>query len=419
MPVFGKAFVRGLTAIAVIGAVLFGSTGPSLAAASNYAAFVIDANTGSVLYSRNADATRYPASLTKMMTLYLLFEDLERGKISLGSRLTVSQNAANQAPTKLGLAPGSTIRVEDAILALVTKSANDVAVVIAENLSGSVTAFAQRMTQTARSLGMNATTFRNPHGLPDSGQVTTARDMATLGRALHDRFPQYYSYFSTPSFTWNGVTIRNHNNLLGEAGINGIKTGYTSASGYNLVTSYQLNGRYVVAVVMGGDTASGRDDEMRRLLAQYVPHASNGPRTAALVVASPLDLIPVPLPLANPMRTDPIMTAAVLPPEPIAVANAAQGDADPAAPPPPMPAASWAIQIGALPTAAAAESRLNEAMHLEANLLRNMSPYTESVASNGGVLYRARFVGFASREDAIAACNQIERHGIDCYVPAL
>ncbi len=418
MPSLGKALLRCVTTVALLGAFIFASAAPSVAAASNNAAFIIDGNTGSVLYSRNADATRYPASLTKMMTLYLLFEDLERGKVSLNSRLMTSRNAANQAPTKLGLAPGDTISVEDAILALVTKSANDVAMVIAENLSASEDAFAQRMTQTARSLGMNATTFRNPHGLPDSGQVTTARDMATLARALHDRFPQYYHYFSTPSFTWHGVTIANHDNLLGEAGIDGLKTGYTSASGYNLVTSYQLNGRYVVGVVMGGDTAAGRDQTMRELLAQYVPHASSGPRTAPLVVASPLDLIPVPMPRVNPIRTDPIMTAGVLPPAPVPQGTA-EGDFDPAQPPPPMPATPWAIQVGALNSASLAEGRLNDALNAAPTVLAGMSPYTESVAANGAVLYRARFVGFASRDAAVAACAQIELHGIDCYVPAL
>jgi D-alanyl-D-alanine carboxypeptidase len=259
MPLFGRALLRRFAALAIAAAALVAAPTASSAADDNYAAIVVDANTGQVLFSRNADLPRYPASLTKMMTLYLVFEDLERGKISLRSRLTVSANAANQAPSKLGLTPGSTIRVEDAILAMVTKSANDVAMVVAENLAASAEAFAQRMTATARSLGMNSTTFRNPHGLPDAGQVTTARDMATLGRALQDRFPQYYGYFATPEFEWAGVTYRNHNNLLGEVeGVDGIKTGYTSASGYNLVTSVKRDGRYLVAVVMGGNTSTSR-----------------------------------------------------------------------------------------------------------------------------------------------------------------
>ena len=406
----GLGMVAAITIAAIIAA-----TSTVNAAENNYAAIVVDAKTGEVLFSRNADLRRYPASLTKMMTLYLIFEDLERGKISLSSRLSVSTNAANQAPSKLGLAAGSTIRVEDAILALVTKSANDVAMAVAENLSASAAAFAQRMTSTARSLGMNSTTFRNPHGLPDSGQITTARDMATLGRALQDRFPQYFGYFSTRSFTWNGVTYSNHNNLLGNVtSVDGIKTGYTRASGYNLVTSLKRDNRHVVAVVMGGNSSASRDQHMRDLIAAYLPRAYAGLRTAPLVVASPLDLIPVPLPRANPARTDPVVTAAITPPEPIL--PAAEGDFDPMQPPPPLPI-GWAIQIGAFPSEAAAYERLTEATLLEGTLLASVTPRTETVIVDGVVHYRARFVGFLSRDEAWAACSDFEHRGIACYVP--
>ncbi len=406
----GLGMVAAITIAAIIAA-----TSTVNAAENNYAAIVVDAKTGEVLFSRNADLRRYPASLTKMMTLYLIFEDLERGKISLSSRLSVSTNAANQAPSKLGLAAGSTIRVEDAILALVTKSANDVAMAVAENLSASAAAFAQRMTSTARSLGMNSTTFRNPHGLPDSGQITTARDMATLGRALQDRFPQYFGYFSTRSFTWNGVTYSNHNNLLGNVtSVDGIKTGYTRASGYNLVTSLKRDNRHVVAVVMGGNSSASRDQHMRDLIAAYLPRAYAGLRTAPLVVASPLDLIPVPLPRANPARTDPVVTAAITPPEPIL--PAAEGDFDPMQPPPPLPI-GWAIQIGAFPSEAAAYERLTEATLLEGTLLASVTPRTETVIVDGVVHYRARFVGFVSRDEAWAACSDFEHRGIACYVP--
>lgn len=422
---FGKALLRCLTAVSIACAGPFAVSQPAVAAENNYAAIVVDANTGEVLFSRNANASRYPASLTKMMTLYLIFEDLERGKISLNSRLTVSRNAANQAPSKLGLSVGSTIRVEDAILALVTKSANDVAMVVAENLSADAEAFAWRMTQTARSLGMSSTTFRNPHGLPDSAQVTTASDMALLGRALQDRFPQYFGYFSVTSFTWNGTTYRNHNNLLGEDGVQGIKTGYTNASGYNLVVSLQRDGRYVVAVVMGGNTSSSRDAHMRDLIDAYLPAASNGPRIAPLVVASPSDLIPVPLPRTNPIRTDPIMTAAVSPPAPISPPTpvgpaVAEGDFDPAAPPiaPTIEdLTGWAIQIGAFPTQQAAMDQLTEAQMLEGTLLASVAPFTEAVDVNGVAHYRARFIGFASRDAAGAACAAFEQQGIACYVP--
>jgi D-alanyl-D-alanine carboxypeptidase len=402
--------LRRLAALVIAGAALLAFHSAAAAADNNYAAIVVDANTGQILFSRNADAARYPASLTKMMTLYLLFEDLERGKISLRSRLSVSANAANQAPSRLGLRPGSTIRVEDAILALVTKSANDVAMAVAENLAASAEAFAQRMTSTARSIGMNSTTFRNPHGLPDPGQISTAHDLALLGRALHDRFPQYYGYFSTVAFDWDGVTYRNHNNLLGTLdGVDGIKTGYTSASGYNLVTSLQRDGRYIVAVVMGGNTSASRDEHMRELIATYLPRASAGPRTAALVVTSPLDLMPVPLPRVNPNRTDGIAVAAITPaaaPAPAPIVPVAEGDFDP-----------FVIQIGAYPSEQAAVMQLERAQQLEGQVLAGAAPYTETVDVDGVLHFRARFIGFATADAAWAACSAFEARGIDCFVP--
>ena len=268
---------------------VFLTAGPlstSAFAADRYAAIVIDANTGKVLFSRNADADRYPASLTKMMTLYVLFEELDAKRLTLSTKLTVSANAAKQPPSKLGLKAGATIKVEDAILALVTKSANDIAVVVAEHIGGSVSGFAARMNRTARALGMNSTTFRNPHGLPDSRQVTTARDLVRLAQGLQDRFPSYYPYFAKRSFTYRGVRIRNHNRLLGSVeGVDGIKTGYTRASGFNLVTNVDRDGRHIIAVVMGGKTASKRDAHMRALIAKYLPKAKRGARSTPVVIA--------------------------------------------------------------------------------------------------------------------------------------
>jgi D-alanyl-D-alanine carboxypeptidase len=256
------------------------------AAENKYSGLVIDANTGKTLFAKNADARRYPASLTKMMTLYVLFEELEARRLTLSSKLSVSANAAKQPPSKLGVKAGSTIKVEDAILALVTKSANDVAVVVAEAIGGSVSGFAGRMNREARGLGMNSTTFRNPHGLPDAGQYTTARDLARLAVALQDRFPSYYPYFSKRSFTYKGSRIRNHNRLLGSVtGVDGIKTGYTRASGFNLVTNVVRDRRHIVAVVMGGKSAGRRDAHMRDLIASYLPKASRGDRTSPVLVA--------------------------------------------------------------------------------------------------------------------------------------
>lgn len=251
---------------------------------SKYAGIVVDAKTGKTLYASSADAYRYPASLTKIMTLYVVFEELSAGRLTLNSRLKVSKYAAGRPPSKLGLKPGKTIKVKDAILALVTKSANDVATVVAENISGSEKKFAQRMTSTARSLGMKKTTFRNPHGLPNSGQRTTARDMATLGRAIQEHYPQYYGYFKTRSYKYNGRTYGNHNKLLGRVkGVDGIKTGYIRASGFNLVTSVNRNGRQIVAVVMGGRSGASRNAQMTKLISRYLSKASRGKKTVPMI----------------------------------------------------------------------------------------------------------------------------------------
>jgi D-alanyl-D-alanine carboxypeptidase len=240
-----------------------------------YADIVVDANSGDVLHDVNADSTRHPASLTKIMTLYLLFERLEAGRLKLDSKLEVSENATEQAPTKLGVKAGQTIAVEDAIKALVTKSANDIAVVIAETLAGSEDEFAKMMTRKARALGMSRTVYKNASGLPDDDQITTARDQALLAMAIQDRYPTYYRYFSTSNFEWRGVSIRNHNRLLGRVeGVDGIKTGYTRASGFNLVTSVKRGKRRLVAVVLGGRSGSARDARMRELIDAHVDEGS-------------------------------------------------------------------------------------------------------------------------------------------------
>ena len=267
-----------------------------------YAAIVVDANNGSILHSSNADAIRHPASLTKIMTLYMLFERLESGKLSLDSPLRVSEHAADQSPTKLGLRDGGTITVEDAIKGMVTRSANDAAVVVAENLAGSEEEFARQMTRKARAIGMSNTVYRNASGLPDSAQVTTARDQATLGRSIQERFPHYYKYFSTRSFTFRGQRISNHNRLLGRVdGVDGIKTGYIRASGFNLVTSVRRNGRHVVAVVLGGASAGARDARMRQLLAQHVDSASTRRTAPVIAEASSRD---APAPRATAARAE-------------------------------------------------------------------------------------------------------------------
>jgi D-alanyl-D-alanine carboxypeptidase len=236
-----------------------------------YSAIVLDVNSGKVLHSVNADELRHPASLTKIMTLYLLFERLETGKLRLDTQLAVSEHAAIQAPTKLGLTPGQMITVEDAIGGLVTKSANDAAVVIAEALVGDEHEFTELMTRKAHALGMSRTVYRNASGLPDDEQVTTARDQALLGRAIQERFPGYYRYFAMSSFKYHGQTMLTHNQLLGQVeGLDGIKTGYTKASGFNLVTSVRRDSRHIVSVVLGGASAGARDARMRSLIEECI-----------------------------------------------------------------------------------------------------------------------------------------------------
>jgi D-alanyl-D-alanine carboxypeptidase len=252
-----------------------------------YAAIVVDAKTGSVLHQSAPDARRHPASLTKIMTLYLLFERLEAGKITLDTQMPVSEEAASQAPTKLGLRPGQTLAVEDAIKGLVTKSANDASVVIAEALGGSQDEFAEMMTRKARAIGMANTIYRNASGLPNDQQITTARDQALLGIAIQQRFPKYYRYFSLTSFVYRGSAMRNHNHLLGRVeGVDGIKTGYTNASGFNLVTSVKRGYRHIVAVVLGGRSAGSRDARMRELISETIVDASSKP-TLTLAAETP------------------------------------------------------------------------------------------------------------------------------------
>ena len=240
-------------------------TGPAWA--GKYASIVVDLETGQVMHDREADEARHPASLTKVMTLYLVFDAIDSGKLKLSDRLPVSKAASRAQPSKLGLKSGSTIKVEDAIRALVTKSANDVAIVLAEKLGGTEAKFALKMNAKARELGMLNTTFRNASGLPDKKQVTTARDMAKLGEAMYMDHKNRYNYFALTSFTWGKRKYMNHNELLRKVdGVDGIKTGFTNASGYNLMASAERDGRRVIAVMLGGKTGRSRDAHVADLI---------------------------------------------------------------------------------------------------------------------------------------------------------
>jgi D-alanyl-D-alanine carboxypeptidase len=464
LPGLRFGFPKGFKALAVAALLLTGPIAVATAAsAAPSAAIVIDAKTGKVLYASNADEKRYPASLTKMMTLYLLFEALEAGKTSLDSRITISAHAADQAPSKLGLKPGETISVRDAILSLVTKSANDIAVAIAEHVGGTEKAFAARMTKRAHDLGMVHTTFRNANGLPNSGQMTTARDLSILARALREHYPQYYSYFSTPSFVWRGRRIANHDMLLGRVkGVNGIKTGYTRASGFNLVTSLDRDNRRVIGVVLGGTTAKIRDNRMVALLEEYAPKASRGARTAkaipgmakggATIAVASATAVP-PLPRTRPDNdADQVTTSSIGSADDIAEASSAplalaptmsiaslvgansifaldaaateEGDTDPgdetadAPPPRSLVMSGWRIQLAATPTQSAAEDLLDRALAKGSAVLAHASPYTEAVKAGNTTLYRARFAGFSDKESARNACAYLTRQKFNCLAVA-
>lgn len=390
-------------------------------AQSRSAAFVANMETGEVMHARQADEARHPASLTKVMTLYLLFDALQRGEVGLDTLMTASAEAASRPASDLGLAAGDTIRVEDAIRALVIRSANDVAVVVAEHLSGTETAFAEAMTAKAHALGMASTTFRNASGLHDPAQITTARDMARLAHAIERDFPQYWHYFDDERFSWQGRTWRNHNSLVGRVeGVDGLKTGYIRASGFNVVTTAERNDQRLVTVVMGGRTASVRDSYAEELIeAAY---------TALDARAEGRLLAALQTPRLNPAREREIMTAELSGMAgPVAVGSSdgappvsiRMEDADVLAAAPAEPrlttAASWGVQVGAYTSQAAARARLESLGTTSlASTLSRAQPVTEAVERDGRTLWRARFDGIAA-DEARRVCEQLARMGEACF----
>lgn len=279
---FRRVFAFALLFLALTG----GIPVRAVAAVQKHAAFVLDVNSGAVLHNDDGDAVRHPASLTKMMTLYLTFELLESGRLKMSDMITISERAAGVAPSKLDLKPGEQISVADGIKAIVTKSANDIAVALAEKIGGTEANFVRLMNTRARELGMTKSHFENPSGLPDDDHVSTARDMATLALHLMDDFPSYYTIFATRMFTYRGKSYRNHNTMLNTfAGVDGIKTGYTRASGFNLVTSVHRGGRHLVGVVFGGSTAASRNAEMRVLLTKAFTRASTAKTRKPMLMA--------------------------------------------------------------------------------------------------------------------------------------
>jgi D-alanyl-D-alanine carboxypeptidase len=414
---------------------------------------LLDAETGQVLSEANADAITYPASLTKMMTLYLTFEALNTGKLRLDQQLAVSNEAARQSPSKLGLEPGETIPVQDLILGLVTKSANDAAVVLAEGLGGSVPAFAERMNRKARQLGMEHTYYHNPNGLPDPEQQTTARDLARLALALYHDFPREYRYFSTREFAFHGQTITSHNHMLEwYEGADGIKTGFINASGFNLAASAVRNGHRLIGVIMGGRSARSRDDEMADLFDQGFARLGAAPATTAVTRReAPAAVAPAAVAMAAP----PAAAAAATSSHPPAAETAVAHGAAPTATPIPLPtpfiaeaetagllskafqqllpvgkaeasivheaaapvvpgAERWGIQLGAFHAEAAAE----KAGHAAARLPMAKGKILQIVQPEKGErerLYRARLLNFTPKT-AQEACAALHKLKMDCSV---
>lgn len=280
--------------VAAIAFTGFSAMGP--ATAEKYASIVVDLQTNQVLHARHADAPRYPASLTKAMTLYMVFDALKSGELSLNEKLKVSRNAASQPPSSLRLKTGSTITVKDAIYALVTKSANDVAVVVAERLGGTESRFSTLMTAKARSMGMTKTTFKNASGLPNTQQLSTARDMAVLAERLLEDHADYYGYFANTKFSWGRNTYKNHNSLIGRVqGVDGIKTGYTRASGFNLMASSKRRGRRVVTIMFGGSTGRSRDQHVTDLIEAAYKSFEPSPMTPELRLQTTFSAIQAPV----------------------------------------------------------------------------------------------------------------------------
>ena len=404
------------------------------AAAAKYAAIVIEAETGRVIHAVNEDERNFPASLTKMMTLYVAFDAMNAGRLRLNDRIDISQRAAAQAPSKIGLPPGATMRAEDAILALVTKSANDISVALAEHIGGSEAAFVDMMNQRARQLGMGSTTFRNPHGLPNPDQKTTARDLAVLARALIYNHGRHYAYFSRDEFTFNGVTHANHNRLMGRfEGMDGIKTGFIRASGFNLAASAVRDGRRLVAVVMGGETARSRDDHMAELLErafarrgfQDAPVLSAGTPAATTAgvkkTSTPATAPKKPAQPANrrPGSGETAETAAVAAGGESLDRLIARASSQPAAHATPLDQGDgtpgWAIQVGVFGNQDASRRAATAAVRRLPGLLGDADIQVTATGTGRQPLFRSRLTGLDERE-ARQACRSLAQSGGECML---
>lgn len=366
--------------------------GVSASATAATSSIIIDAGTGEVISASNADSLRYPASLTKVMTLYITFNALDKGLIKFDDKLPVSRNAANRSPSKLGLRPGEKITVRDAVLALIVKSANDCATVLAEGLGYTEENFAKTMTEVARELGMKNTTFKNASGLPNRQQKTTARDMALLGAAMYHHFPEYYKLFATKKFTYNGKTYYTHNHLLKSfEGADGMKTGFTNAAGYNIITSAERNGHRVIAVTMGHNTIKQRDTKVASLMTQglrklALTHSIETPSLYAQVT-----------PQSSDNRQE--------------ETQAAEEETAPAA-------ETWAIQIGAFSNYAKARNyALRIKQQNRGNPIAKARINIEPAQKGSAIIYRSKLVGFEKNE-ADKSCSRLKRSNKSCIVIA-
>ena len=418
---------RFLLAVAGLALSCLGAVAPTTAAAQipylqmnaaepKYAAIVIDANSGEVLYDKRADSPRYPASVTKVMTLYLAFEALSEGRLKPTDRVVISPRAAAQAPTKLGLPAGDSLTVDEAIRAMTVKSANDVAVAMAEKLAGSEARFAALMTLRGQELGMRNSRFVNASGLPDSRQISTARDLAILSRATMRDFPQYYSYFSVKGFTFRGNYIKGHNRLLDSMdGFDGLKTGYTNASGFNLAGSAVRDGRRLIAVVLGGSSTAWRDNNMEDLLLtgfEVLKRRARGDRTtiaANLYEDEPAG--PIMRPSVEQGDGDQsslkiVLTESPRAPAPVKVApsfKAAKAK---------TPKGEWAVQVGAFKSKSDAKEQL---ALVTKRFGKHFEPARGTIGDKVGGSYRVRFTGY-SEATAKDACQALKAKRLACMV---
>ncbi|MDR3450076.1 MAG: D-alanyl-D-alanine carboxypeptidase [Alphaproteobacteria bacterium] len=402
--------------------------GAGVDASAAYSDIVIDAESGRIIHDTDADSLRHPASLTKMMTLYITFQALEAGKLSLTQYLPVSANASYQSPSKLGLRAGSHVKVQDLIMGIVTESANDAAMTLGEGLGGSSDAFAQMMTRQARALGMTHTVFQNPSGLPDPDQVTTAHDMAILGAALINHYPQFYPYFSRDAFTYAGIYHHNHNHLMDRYdGMDGIKTGYIRASGFNLVASVKRGNTRLIGVMFGGRSAVARDNRMAQLLDASFAEAKNAPRVSSEdgegdSADNPRDnqdyvTLPAKVAMIFPPR-DSDDDQPVPPPQPqVKPSPVAARLFAPSVQPAPAQAASngndWGIQIGAYSDASIGQQALAGLTSSMPDMLNGADPKVEKVSAGGVTMYRARLMALDKRT-AQSVCSYLVQRGKSC-----